>query len=307
MKRLRRTPTEQRVVVPPEVPQDTRNSIEDMEIGQLEVKREVGKVQGVSLDKDKRELQRLARNSVECYFRDKQVEASDALIDEVGAFTESGGAQIIETVAPDRFAAKAGDLRLRPGFAIDLCENKPYGSHEGECWDLSKNSDVKELFEMIAFERPMIVTGSPCTAFSQYQNVSWYPKWEKLQATKLLHVAMDVYEEQIRGGRHFLHEHPLEASSCLDPRVMSLQKRKGVFTASSPVCCFPSEGRNEGRFEKCQQVVCKPTKWMTNSKALAQALDKRCSNSNEPPGGLAKMATTYAAELVNTVLRGLRQ
>ena len=35
---------------------------------------------------------------------------------------------------------------------------------------------------------------------------------EKWQATKLLHVAMDVCEEQIRGGRYFLHEHPLEAS-----------------------------------------------------------------------------------------------
>ena len=54
---------------------------------------------------------------------------------------------------------------------------------------------------------------------------------------------------------------------------------------------------------------------MTNSKALAEALEKRCSNSNEPPfhrhivlnGGLAKMATTYAPELVNTVLRGRRQ
>ena len=32
-------------------------------------------------------------------------EASDALIDEVGALlTESGGAQIIETVTPDHFA-----------------------------------------------------------------------------------------------------------------------------------------------------------------------------------------------------------
>ena len=71
--------------------------------------KEVRKVQGVSLDTDKRELQRLARNSVEYYFRDKQVEASDALIDEVGALlTESGGAQIIETFSPDRFAAKAG-------------------------------------------------------------------------------------------------------------------------------------------------------------------------------------------------------
>ena len=120
-----------------------------------------------SLDTDKRELQRLARNSVEHFFRDKQVEVSDALIDEVGALlTERGGAQIIETFPPDRFAAKAGDLGLRPGFAIDLCENKPYGPYEGEPWDLSKNSDVKELFEMIAFEQPMVVTGSPlCTAF----------------------------------------------------------------------------------------------------------------------------------------------
>ena len=33
-------PTAQRVVVPPEVPQDTRNSIEDMEISQLKVKRD---------------------------------------------------------------------------------------------------------------------------------------------------------------------------------------------------------------------------------------------------------------------------
>ena len=95
------------------------------------MKNEVRAVQGVSLDADKRELQRLARDSADYYFRDKQVEASDALIDEVGALlTESGGAQIIETVALDRFAAKIGDLRLRPGFAIDLCENKPYGPHE---------------------------------------------------------------------------------------------------------------------------------------------------------------------------------
>ena len=54
------TPTEQRVVVPPEVPQDRRNSIEDMKISQLTVEREVREAQGVSLDTDKRELQRLA-------------------------------------------------------------------------------------------------------------------------------------------------------------------------------------------------------------------------------------------------------
>ena len=115
------------------------------------------KVQEVSLDTNKRELQELARNSAEYYFRDKQVEASDALIDEDGAYcrllTESGNAQIIETFPPDRFAAKAGDLGLRRVLPfIDLCENKPYGPHEREFWDFNKNRDVNELFEMIAFE-----------------------------------------------------------------------------------------------------------------------------------------------------------
>ena len=54
---VRITTTEQRIVVSPELPQDTRKCIEDMEIGQLQVKSEVREVQGVSLDADKGELQ----------------------------------------------------------------------------------------------------------------------------------------------------------------------------------------------------------------------------------------------------------
>ena len=59
--------TEPRVVVPPEVPQDARSSIVDMEIGQLTLTSRVKKVQGVSLDADKRELRKLARNNAEHY------------------------------------------------------------------------------------------------------------------------------------------------------------------------------------------------------------------------------------------------
>ena len=74
-------------------------------------------MQGVSLDADKRELQRLARDTAEYYFKDKQVEVSDALIDEVGSLLmESGGVQIIEICSTSRFATKAGDLGLRRDF-----------------------------------------------------------------------------------------------------------------------------------------------------------------------------------------------
>ena len=306
------TLAEQRVVVPPEVPQDKRCSIEDVEISQLRMKREVREVQGVSLDADTRELQRLARDSAEYCFRDKQVEASDALIDEVGALlTESGGAQIIEICSTARFEAKAGDLGLRPGFAVDLCENKPDGPQEGESWDLSKASDVEELFGMIASEQPAIVTGSPlCTAFSQFPNWSWYPEWEKWQAMKLLPVAVDVYEEQIRAGRYSLHEHPLGASSWWDFRMTALQKTTGVFTVSSPMCCFQAKIETRNGLRDVNKFVYKPTKWVTNSKVLAEVLYRRCSNFSGPPfhrhtvmsGGMAKMASAYAPELVNTVL-----
>ena len=239
---------QQRVVVPPEVPQDMRNSVEDMEISQLQVKRKVRKVQGVSLDTDKRELQRWARNSVEYSVRDKLVEAIDALINEVGAlWTESGGEQMIEIVS-------GWSLGWRPGFASDFCENKQYGPHEGESWDLSKNSDVKELLEMIAFERPMIVTGSPpCAAFSQFQNVSCYPEREKWQATKLLHVAMDVYEEQSRAGRYFLHEHPFGASSWADPRVTALQT---VFSLCHHQCVVSTRRSKQRTVREMSTSLC---------------------------------------------------
>ena len=57
-------------------------------------------------------------------------------------------------------------VRLKPGFAIDLCERKTSGPNAGECWDLNKDSDIKELRELIKFEEPYLLTGSPhCEAF----------------------------------------------------------------------------------------------------------------------------------------------
>ena len=88
-----------------------------------------------------------------------------------------------------------------------------------------------------------------------------------------------------------------------------------MFSLSSPMCCFQVKVETKDGSRDVNKFVYKPTKWMTNTKALAQALGKRCSNGNEPPfhrhivlnGGLAEMASTYAPELVNTELRGLRQ
>ena len=96
-------------------------------------------------------------------------------------------------------------------------------------------------------------------------------------------------------------------SSWLDPRVTALKMRNGVFTVSSPMCCFQAKVEMKDGSRDVNKFVYKPTKWMTKSKALAQALGKPFHRHIVLNGGLANVASTYAPELVNTVLRGLRQ
>ena len=75
------------------------------------------------------------------------------------------------------------------------------------------------------------------------------------------------------------------------PSYDRIAKDQKCFTGLSPKCCFNPKGVNK--------FVFKPSKWVTNSKVLAEALDRRCSNSSEP--------SAHAPDLVNTVLRALRQ
>ena len=80
---------------------------------------------------------------------------------------------ILEIYSPKRFTAMASKLGLKPGFAVDLSEVKPYGPHNGQPWDLTTEEDVKELEEMQDFEQPVLMTGSPpCDPFRQLLRLS---------------------------------------------------------------------------------------------------------------------------------------
>ena len=98
--------------------------------------------------------------------------------------------------------------------------------------------------------------------------------------------------------------------------MTALQKTTGVFTVSSPMCCFQAKIETRNGLRDVNKFVYKPTKWVTNSKVLAESLYRRCSNISGHTlsqtrcvmnGGMAKTASAYAPELVNTVLRALRQ
>ena len=74
---------------------------------------------------------------------------------------EFGAVDILEVFSPKRFTdpVVCSKVGLRAGFAVDLCECKPYGPNAGEHWDLNKPSDVEELQEIIDYEEPFLLTG----------------------------------------------------------------------------------------------------------------------------------------------------
>ncbi len=119
----------------------------------------------------------------------------------------------------------------------------------GVAWDFTRPGDRKRAWERIRAEKPFLVVGSPpCTMFSRLQlnlNASKMGKvaWEKRrrEAELLLVFAVAVYQLQVRGGRHFLHEHPAGATSWNHPAVAKLRARPGVEAVVSHMCAYGME------------------------------------------------------------------
>ena len=197
-----------------------------------------------------------------------------------------------------RFAEQASAFGLKPGFVVDLCEQKPYGPQKGQHWDLSLDSDVKELGKMIEYEDPWLITGFP-------------PKGP-YKAVRHLHTNIHFYRRQMKRGRYFLHEHPLGAGSFKDPQMIELMNEPGVMVVDGPMWRWdlrelcPRQG--EG-------LAYKRTRWVTNCPALARTLQSECSNKGGGPvhrhfhlqGGMATQAAEYPPKLVQAVLKALRE
>lgn len=76
--------------------------------------------------------------------------------------------KVAEIFSPPRVAAQAQVVGLAPGFSIDLSTQRGDGLH----WDLSKDSRVQDLMQLIEHEQPEFLGGSPpCGPFSKLQNL----------------------------------------------------------------------------------------------------------------------------------------
>ena len=59
-----------------------------------------------------------------------------------------------------------------------------------------------------------------------------------IEAKLHLDFCIEVYEFQLKNGRHFLHEHPATATSWIDAEMQKLLAKKGLHTTIGHMCQY---------------------------------------------------------------------
>ena len=201
------------------------------------------------------------------------------------------------------------DLNVKGLCAFDLRTSRP----DGEPWDFSRKSDRQEALRYVKEQKPSWIVGSPpCTAFSRLQGLN-FPKMDPLKVKRILkeakrhlHFVISLYHLQLAEGRHFLHEHPVGATSWVDRYMLRLLNDSRVGTAVADQCMYglltPDGNGNMVEAKK-------PTKWASSSRHMLNRLNVRCDKSHSHQhliGGRAAAAAYYPAKLISQILRGMR-
>ncbi len=199
----------------------------------------------------------------------------------------------------------AEKLGLVSGLSLDLTVNDT----DGEPWDFNVKEKRDKAERLIRSKKALLLIGSPmCTAFSQLQhlNFSKMSKHEIEQViehgTRHLEFCMHLYRIQVNQGMYFLHEHPEQASSWHNEKVKGVLNMKNVRKVTGHMCAF---GMLQGN-----QLVKKPTSFMSNCDKLLSRLEKKCDAAHRHillVGGRAKRAQVYPDELCKEMLHGLME
>ena len=221
---------------------------------------------------------------------------------------------VMEVFSPPRFTAEAQLFGLRPGLSIDLETRK----RNGDSWDLTQESDLREVLGLIRSEEPWFVTGGPpCESFSSLQRLSAQKgdpdkkQSKRERGEHLLKAAVRCYLEQYNSGRYFLHEHPKGADSWSLEVIRRVSSKPGVYQVSGPMCRWGLEAEDS----MGSGYVRKETMFLTNSSCLAEILQGVCSNKEGHTwhrhvalmNGRAHYARRYPPQFVRGVLQAMRR
>ncbi len=230
-----------------------------------------------------------------------------------GVDAEVAKAKVVELYSPPRVTKELGRVRslhLTAGSTFDLVVDA-----SGKVWNFLLAEDRARCRRQLAREKPYLVIGSPpCTQFTRLQNLNQGrtdPKErhrKQAEAKVLLNFAFEVYRAQLARGAHFLHEHPLTATSWEEPVVRELRAHPQVHEASAHQCCFGLVARDPGG---SMRPVLKPTRFLSSAPLLLRELARRCGGEHDHTrllgGRRAAAAALYPPGLCRAILRGIAQ
>jgi hypothetical protein len=246
--------------------------------------------------------------------------AYESAVDANGdAVMRLGPAKVAELYSPPRVTAtlpRPSEREPLVSRRSGLAAGSTFDLHKDEAgvaWDFTRPGDRKRAWERIRAEEPFLVVGSPpCTMFSRLQlnlnaNKMGKVEWERRrrEAEVLLIFAVAVYKLQVLAGRHFLHEHPAGATSWGHPAVAKLRARPDVDTVEAHMCEFGMTTRTSGGGQASAR---KPTRFMSTSPAILEALSRKCRGDHvHAPllgGTRARDAAVYPPGLCQAIAQG---
>ena len=229
---------------------------------------------------------------------------------------------VSEIYSPPRVTAeikRGGFKHLRAGLAFDLTVLDP---DDGQPWDFSRQVKREKARRLMRESQPILLIGSPmCTAFSTWQRLNDARSTDVeatqrafAEACRHIKFVSSLYQEQLDGGRYFLHEHPQFASSWALPCMKELARQPGVAVIAADQCQFGAtvpQGPDRGR------PVKKPTGFMSNSLEILRSLGRRCQGKHGEcsrseggrhapcSGSTCKAMAIYPRGLCRAMLHGL--
>ena len=219
--------------------------------------------------------------------------------------TETGmllAVDVSEVYSPERVALEAAKLGLEPGQSMDLQNG----------WDFNKAADRKRAEEHQDKDDPLVLIGSPmCTMFSKLQFLSpWNDKKQVKYENAVEHLnwCASLYQKQLKKERIFLHEHPEGVSSWELPAMRALAADPRVYTVVTDQCMFDQQVIN--RNGQIEGLAKKRTRFLTNSKHIADELNRQCDGSHshvQLVGGRAAQTAKYTVKMCQAICRGIRR
>ena len=173
---------------------------------------------------------------------------------------------ISEVYSPPRVAPYCPQFNMNPGWSLDLTTQ----DSEGRPWDFDVESSRERAKELIRKTKPLLLIGS--TMSTWFSTLTGLAKSritaEELEANlqrarSHLQFTFELYDQQVREGRYFLHGHPKGASSWGEKCVIdTVARHEGLESVVSHMC---AAGMTALSPDGVEGPVLNATRWLTNA------------------------------------------